>query len=286
MSDEGQPVRTRRAKPLLGTLVDIWVETADAASGRRAIDAAFGEIAAVHRLMSFHEPGSDLSRLNRAAVGGDVAVDPRTAEVLAFAASCVVASEGAFDVGVGSVLVERGSLPSPSQLSPGDAPPSAENTCTVRRGARLIDLGGIAKGYAVDRAIDALARHGVHAALVNAGGDLRHIGATPVDIEVRDPADASRIEIRLTLANSALASSATSGLAGPHDTATAGASALIDPRTGAALPARAGASVVAAQCMIADMLTKVVLVTGNPAHPMLALHGATLVVHRHGDRPA
>ncbi len=103
-------VRLRRARPLLGTLVDIGIEASNATTARQALAAAFAEIATVHRLMSFHEAGSDLARLNRARPGERVAVDIRTAEVLRQAEALRVASGGAFDCAVAQTLIASGHL--------------------------------------------------------------------------------------------------------------------------------------------------------------------------------
>src|SRR5690349_3613722 len=82
----------RRARPLLGTLVDIRI-AADGAAAAGAIDAAFAAVERVHRLMSFHAADSDLSRLNRSAHERPVRVDPWTFEVLS-ASRCIAAATG------------------------------------------------------------------------------------------------------------------------------------------------------------------------------------------------
>ncbi len=82
----------------------------------------------------------------------------------------------------------------------------------VERGTAHLDLGGIAKGYAVDRAIALLVERGVRSALVNAGGDLRHVGSESVTIRLRDPADPARLVAAIDIRDAALASSASSGL--------------------------------------------------------------------------
>ena len=265
----------RRARPLLGTLVEIMVVAgadADPAGVHAAIDAAFAEIATVHRLMSFHEAGSDVDRFNHAAAGSVVSVDARTAEVLAAALELARASDLAFDCTVAPLLERNGTLPGPV----GDDAPAGtdafrvtDNHVLKRRHCR-VDLGGIAKGYAVDRATALLAAHGFVHVLVNAGGDIRHAGATPVPVQVRHPLEPSAIAATVQLHNRALASSAVYGAT--HDTRHA--SALIDPRRAAALHHDAGVSILAPDCMSADALTKVVLVSGDAHHPLLARCGA------------
>src|SRR5215470_16997689 len=101
----------RRARPLLGTFVDIATSGAAAADLEAAIEAAFEAVARVHRLMSFHDPTSDVSRLNREAKTRTVAVDPWTFDVLATAQDLHRRSGGAFDVAVAPVLQDIGILP-------------------------------------------------------------------------------------------------------------------------------------------------------------------------------
>ena len=100
----------RRARPLLGTLVEIGAAGENAAL---AIEAAFREIEIIHRLMSFHETDSDIARLNRAPLLTAQQVDPRTYEVLSWAQKISALSDGAFDITVGGKLVAAGFLPKP-----------------------------------------------------------------------------------------------------------------------------------------------------------------------------
>src|SRR6516164_241937 len=88
----------RRARPLLGTFVEIEVAAADRSKMEAAIDAAFDALAEVHRLMSFHEPDSDVSRLNRDAYIRPTRVDPRTFQVLETAVELYGLSGGVFDI--------------------------------------------------------------------------------------------------------------------------------------------------------------------------------------------
>src|SRR5437879_2710248 len=95
-----RPLPVERARPLLGTLVSIRATFADAEATADAVDAAFAEVALVHRLMTFHEPDSDVSRLNGEALLAPVYVDPRTFEVLRWAQALAAATDGCFDVTV------------------------------------------------------------------------------------------------------------------------------------------------------------------------------------------
>jgi FAD:protein FMN transferase len=144
-----------------------------------------------------------------------------------------------------------------------------------------IDLGGIAKGFAVDRAVEALLRHGMAEGLVNAGGDLRVFGPRRYAVDIRDPRQPDRPLYRVALRDAALASSA--GRFDPVRSRRALFSGVIDPAT--AMPVRtiSGATVCGPGCMVADALTKVVMNTGEAAAPILEHYGAdALFVSAHG----
>ncbi len=271
----------RRARPLLGTLVEIGAVGRDAAA---AIEAAFGEIETVHRLMSFHEEKSDVSRVNRAMPGEIVRVDQRTYEVLGRAQGLSRLSGGAFDVTVGGRLVEAGFLPQPhgtvnfdNEASFEDLLLLPENCLTLARRV-WIDLGGIAKGYAVDRAGDVLKENGVTSGIVNAGGDLYAFGK-PQPIHIRHPENPSLALPWGAIANAAVASS--SGVYGPQ----VKNDALVQPRRGKCVKWRQGITVIAPSCILADALTKIVRLAPRRAPVILAqLNAQALVIDRRGIR--
>jgi FAD:protein FMN transferase len=277
----------RRARPLLGTFVEIAVGGASPEEMDAAVDAAFDAVATVHRLMSFHDDGSDVSRLNREAFAGPVAVHPWTCEVLAAALDLHRRSAGVFDVAVAPVLQDLGLLPRHGYETPvrstGVGEPFAvlsDGWVAFRDRRVRIDLGGIAKGYAVDRAAAVLREHGIGQGIVNAGGDLAVFGASPETIHVRDPRDPTRTMCLVDIANAALATSG--GRFDPMAAIMPTSSAVIDPRT-AAPASLLGATVRAPNCMLADALTKVVMALGEAAAPVLALYGASaLFVSEHG----
>jgi len=135
-----------------------------------------------------------------------------------------------------------------------------------------IDLGGIAKGFAVDRAVEALLGQGIAEGLVNAGGDLRVFGPRSHAVDIRDPRQPDRALYRVALRDAALASSA--GRFDPTCSRHALDSGVIDPAT--AMPVRSiiGATVCAPSCVIADALTKVVMNAGEGAAAILEHYGA------------
>jgi thiamine biosynthesis lipoprotein len=267
----------RRAQPWLGTLVDI---TVDDTAGQDAVTKAFAEIARLHGLMSFHDGASDIARINRALPGDVVRVDAATWDVLRLATDIAGLSGGAFDIACAPWLVDRRILPLPA---PAQAYPAARTSAGVfalddggrvlKQAAGWIDVGGIAKGYIVDAAVAVLEAAGVGGGCVNAGGDLRAFGTMEVPVAVRAPRAPGRAARHIMLCGEALATSGSYFSARAHEGGVV--SALLDARDGRTLVSAASATVRASRCAVADALTKVVLATGDYAHPALAAFGAT-----------
>jgi thiamine biosynthesis lipoprotein len=280
------PGNIRRARPLLGTFVEICAGGAAPAIIEAAMEEAFGAIARVHRLMSFHDAASDVSRLNREAAIRETVIDRWTYEVLDAALGLYCQSSGIFDIATAPALQALGLLPagpeSPASASKAKGVSSAAiellpgNRVRFHRPDIAIDLGGIAKGYAVDRAIDALKRCGVPSALVNAGGDLAAFGPEPYRIHIRDPRAPSQLLCAVGVDNGALASSGASF--DPLRSLDIGGSAIIDAKTQAPVSAIAGVTVRAAACMMADALTKVAMIAGEAAGGVLDHYGAEALV--------
>jgi thiamine biosynthesis lipoprotein len=262
--------QARRSVPVMGTIADIVVVDPDDAKAQAAIDAAIRELRWVERTMSHFTADSDVGRANLRAASGPVAVSAATAAVLDEALRWAEASDGRFDpcLGKASDLWNVGER---------RAPPSAaearrfagerlyrelevdrwrgDHVVRFRSDAVAIDLGGIAKGYAVDRAVHALRERGVENALVNAGGDLYAIGRSEDgdawEVGVRDPRDPHRLAATLPVTDRALATSGDyfryfdhGGRRYHH---------LIDPATGEPTTARHRSITIAGDsCMAAD----------------------------------
>lgn len=282
----------RRARPLLGTFVEIDLADVDERDAEDAVEAAFAAVAEVHRLMSFHEADSDVSRLNRTASSAAVPVHPWTYEVMEMAVEINHRSVGAFDVGVAPTLQQLGQLPPDAEAastSVSRIPMSeaiellGDNHIRFTHPSVRIDLGGIAKGFAVDRAIDALRGQGVRSAIVNAGGDLAAFGPEARTIHVRDPRSPDKLICQVDVSNQALASSGRRF--DPFcSTVPRMDSAVIEPMT--RMPAHAvhGATVRAPSCIIADALTKVVMLAGTEAAAPLSHYRASAIfVSADGD---
>lgn len=197
----------RRCRPLLGTLVEI---TSDHPA---AIGEAFIAIERVHGLMSAHEPSSDISMVNSRAHKEAVVVDAWTAAVLARSLHWTAQSGGMFDIVMaGSAALASGMLP----LHPGQELPDSDidssdlelRGCSVRlRRPACLDVGGIAKGFAVDQAVEALRSAGASRGLVNAGGDIRGFGPESWCVAIANPRT-RRPALEVELCDAALATSA------------------------------------------------------------------------------
>jgi thiamine biosynthesis lipoprotein len=255
----------RRARPLLGTYVEIEANGAAGPGLERAVNAAFEAVTRVHRLMSFHDAGSDVTRLNRRAASEPVSVDRWTATVLRQARRLFEATDGLFDCAVGHELMQRGLLPSQDLdhvVSGAFSAVELLSDSRVRFSTKIaIDLGGIAKGFAVDRAIATLRGHGVRDAVVKAGGDMRVMGETARPIHVRRPTDDHGLVPAGLLQDGALATSAAMATVTRGRAQFSGSSASV--RSGATAIDRNAYSVVAPTCLLADALTKVLVQVGD-----------------------
>lgn len=272
---------TERAQPWLGTLVSIRVLRLAEPDAHRAIDAAFQEVAEVHRLMSFHAPDSELTRLNRSSPGSAVRVHPFIFEVLRKALAFSAASGGSFDVTVGAELVAWQLLP--DSFDPAAAQGGSWRDIELLPGNRVIfhrplcvDLGGIAKGFAVDRATQALRAHGALRTVVNAGGDIRvqGNGAEPIRLAAQSSENTMPV---LELADGSVASSSGhlqrrrrgAQFFGPH----------VDGIERCPAPTDRFACVLADDCITADALTKVVMAQGMQSADLLRRFGASAFLH-------
>ncbi len=272
----------RRAQPALGTLVEISIadEPADALDDEQmqaAFQAGFAAIHAIHNLMSFHAPDSDISRYNRAAVGTLIDIHTHTATVLTAAQAMYLQSDGLFDVRVARQLVAWDFLPAPVTMvtdadkAAGEMYSLPSATQILKQADDWLDVGGIAKGYAVDCAIAALQACGVQHACVNAGGDLRVLGQAQT-VYIRDPQDPQRMAGQVELMGKALATSAS--YFSRKNVAGHLRSALLHPVSGQSIVNAHSYTVIAPRCLWADALTKLVAASGNAQHPCLRLYEA------------
>jgi thiamine biosynthesis lipoprotein len=260
----------RRRVPLMGTLADLAVVHEDERLAHAALDAALDELRAVEATMSRFLPSSDVGRANRQAAQAPVAVSRPTADVLGAALRWADHTDGAFDpclgraVGLWDVVHRKAPPPAPRVKALAGRRLYRALELEEWRGQPVVrfrdadialDLGGIAKGFGVDRAVAALRDRGIRNGLVNVGGDLYALGVSEDDdpwrVGVRSAEDPTRLATTLTLTDMAVA---TSGdyeqffrYRGEHY------HHLLDPATGAPRKTRARSlTVTAATCMTAD----------------------------------
>jgi len=212
----------QREEAIMGTrvAVELWAE--DAALATRAMDAVIAEMRRTDELMSTYKPGSQLSQVNAHAYERPVEVDPEIVEVVRRSFEFSRLSNGAFDVTYASVgyLYDYRAHQRPTGEQVAAALPAVDwrqvqvdpagNTIRFLRPGMRIDLGGIAKGYAVDHGIEILRGMGIRHAMVNAGGDTRLLGdrrGKPWIVGIRDPRAEGRMVTRLPLEDEAISTS-------------------------------------------------------------------------------
>ena len=264
-----------RCKPLLGTFVEISVDQGD---GEQVMDSAFSAIEKVQELMGFHNPNSELSKINRSAHLEPVEIHAWTAQVIKIAKEIHRESGGLFNCGIGHHLVAAGLLPCHITFSNHElggiedieflAPDLIKSARPV-----CLDLGGIAKGFAVDMAVRVLQSEGVLSGSVNAGGDLRVFGNTSVPIHIRHPEIPEQLIEIGSLENGAIA---TSSLFFAHRDEHL--SHIINPfaRHPSEVHAEVSGSfsILAQECVYADALTKVLALSNNEHHPCFSQFSA------------
>lgn len=241
-----------RCKPLLGTFVEIKIDDENS-SAFCAADEAFAEIQEIHNLMSFFDEKSEVSRLNSEAHLQPVKVSPEVFEVLNFAKELFAASAGIFDITLHRNAKDQ-------QISFADIE-LLENSSIHFRKKLQIDLGGIAKGFAVDKASQILEAHGIANYIINAGGDLR-VGKKMQKISIRNPKNPAMIICEAEVCEGSLATS--SGYFSYQKIDCGGEEKKIypifTPNRQALEFKDESVSVFAKSCMIADSLSKIVMI--------------------------
>jgi len=268
-----RPQQLSRSRILMGTVVEISAYGADQGRLEAAVTDAFAEMARIERLMRPAGEGSDVARLTASEQGIEVA--PETAEVLALGLQVAAESGGAFDMGLGrlkrlwGIETEAPRVPTPAEIRQSLAGTGQDDLRLDGRRAEkaqpalAVDLGAIAKGYAVDRAVEVLRRAGIESAAVNAGGNIRLIGdhgGRPWRIAIQHPRDAAGQLAVLELVDTSVSTSGDyerfferDGIRYHH---------ILDPRTGYPAGRCQSATVVTASAALADALSTAAFVLG------------------------
>ena len=192
---------------VMGTFARIVAVAEDSDTAQKCIEAAFEQLQAVETLMSAHSDSSEISRINRNGYKAPVRVSKPTFEVLQKSLKFSQKTSGAFDITVGPLedlfrsAKKKGVAPSKEQIAKAKLKVGFQKLKLNERDRTVkfavdgmkLDLGGIAKGYAIDKAIEALQKGGAVGGMVDVGGDIRCFG-TPRSksnwlIGLQDPAE-------------------------------------------------------------------------------------------------
>lgn len=257
----------RRARPLLGTLVEICAEGGPDAEA--SVQNAFTKLARVQALMSTFEKNSDVSRINNLLPGQTLVIDHWTYGVLARAIEINKLTDGLFDCTVQARRRSRGRPSGLGRVSSAGIELLPESTVRIHR-VLALTLDGIAKGFAVDIAVETLIGAGISSGVVNAGGDLRLFGNRAEPVYVRVPNAPGKFCRIGPYSNRAVASSAN----------YFGNSPLTNPHTGRQVDYSYGMTVVADDCMTADALTKPCLLSPGRAQCFAGAFGARAIFMR------
>lgn len=271
-----------RDEAIMGTAIHVELWADDRRQGEAAAAAVMDEMHRIDRLMSPHKPASELSRINRDAAHQAVPLSDEMYALVERALAFSHFSGGAFDISyaaVGQLYDYRQRVrPGAAELERARAlvgwqhlqlDPRARTLRFGRPGMR-IDLGGFAKGHAVDRAAALLKRRGITSAMVSAGGDSRVIGSRcggseaprPWSVAIRDPRRAGEVVAVLPLEE---VSVSTSGDYERYfDDGAERVHHLIDPATGRSPQHVHSVTILADDGLTSEALSKMVFVLGVP----------------------
>lgn len=274
--DPGHPGRFRYEFEVMGTDARLLVCARTVEAARRMIAPAVARIRDVDAAMSTYRPESEISRLNRLGAQQPVELSPMTLSVLRQAVDFSRLTDGAFDVTCAPLrtlwrrAVREGVLPAQEQIDRARRAVGSDKLLLADRAVRFatdgmeVDLGGIAKGFAIELAAQAMGAAGAGSALVDIGGDMRLVGRREDGqnwkIQLRDPRPGEHPPIYLRLADCAVATSG--DYARPVHVAGRRFSHIVDPRTGWPVADVPSATIVAPDATTADALATAVSVLG------------------------
>lgn len=266
-----------QCRPNLGTYVEISLE------GEKSDDelmelslAAFAQIEHIERLMSFHDPESELSLINSSAHNSPVNISKEMHTVLNFALKLSQLTDGLYDLTIANILVNQGNLPEHGFENDSSANwqdiELSENSVFFKK-ALQIDLGGIAKGFAVDCAFNTVPDDVT--TNINAGGDIRMSKweSTPIDIRVPFSENGEKLETNMLAASVATSSS----YFVEND------SVIISPRNKKALVDKRSVTIFTNECMVADALTKVAFLMDDSESILKHFKATGLVLNEQGS---
>jgi len=231
----------RKSAFLLGTEVEITVSEKNAKKAKRAIELALKKIRDEEKNLSYYLASSELSRINQNAGKRWIEASPELFSLIKISLAYSQLTDGAFDIafscgGYKKIILDE----------------KRKRIKFAQKGMAL-DLGGIAKGYIVDRIVKFLQKEGVKEGIVNAGGDLKVFGRKSYRIAIRNPFKKNVSEV-ITVKNKAVCTSGLYERAG-H---------IRNPKTGKPIAnPLASVTIIAPTAMAADALATAVMVMGR-----------------------
>lgn len=269
----------KETRLLMGTAVEIQVVAAEESRAREAIRRGFDEIIRIEKKMGWRQAQSDISRINRAAGKQEVTLDQEMFDFLERALNLCSNTEGAFNIAIGPLTrlwnFDAGGENVPEEEFiqerlaavdfKGIVLDKKKRVVGLPFSGMFLDLGGIAKGYAVDRATEVLKSQGISSGIVDAGGDMRVFGMKPGGelwhLGIRDPSNMDKVLATFRITDRAVVTSGDyerffikDGFRYHH---------IIDPYTG--YPARGcrSVTVIAKTAFLADAMATAVFVRGS-----------------------
>jgi thiamine biosynthesis lipoprotein len=264
-------VTVQKTEPIMGTDVTVTVVAPSAKEGEAAIDAAMDEIRRLDRMMSLYKEESEITRVNLAAGEHSVTVSPEMITVVEHAQRASELSGGAFDVTIGPLVVlwqmrlKEGAVPSDKEVKAVLPRVNYKDVLIDKKGSSIfltrkgmiMDLGGVAKGYAADRAAEVLRKQGITNALVAVAGDIRAMGTRedgkPWRIGVQHPREAGKLLATLELSDRSISTS------GDYERFTIINKEryhhILDPRTGKPSAGVESVTIIGDQGAVIDPLT-------------------------------
>lgn len=269
----------KKTEIIMGTEVSVTVVARSAEEGEKAIDAALEEVRRLDRMMSLYKDDNEITKINMAAGRKPVRVSPEIIEVVEAAERVSRLTRGAFDITVGPLVVlwqmrlKEGRVPSQKEIEAVMPRVGYRNIKIDRHKSEIflekpgmiIDLGGVAKGYAADRAASVLAGHGIRDAVIAIAGDIRVMGRRPGGepwrIGIQHPREKDRL---LGVLNLSDISVSTSG--GYERFMIVGKERyhhIIDPRTGMPAEGMESVTIIGSEGAIIDPLTTALFILGQ-----------------------
>jgi thiamine biosynthesis lipoprotein len=278
---QGELLRFEQSADAMGATYSIAVYGYDRIQLQTAVQAAFDEVRRLDQMLSNYKQHSEWSEVNRDAAERPVTVSPELFDLLSACLEYSRQSEGAFDISVGPLMKVwgfykgSGRLPHRAEVEAAlqkvgyrhiHLDPAARTVRFDRPGVE-IDPGGIGKGYAVDRMVDALVQKGIQVALVaGSGSSIYGMGAPPTEprgwrVQIRDPRDERKTAAEVFLKNESMSTSGSyekffraEGKMYSH---------LMDPRTGYPAQGTSSVSVVSPKTLDSEAWTKPYFINGR-----------------------